>query len=112
MKNPEVISIQKWLLRKKFGRNLDSKYNKEFPFSIEYSSKKNFYSSCYNNYGNPKLVKVKKNSHFFKIAILIILFIAIASLIQGTLTNKGSQGLGNAAALSKPWLSERNLWVR
>ena len=106
MKNPEVISIQKWLLRKKFGKG------KEFPFSVEYSSKKDFYSSCYNNYGNPKLVKVKKNSHFFKIAILIILFIAIASLIQGTLTNKGSQGFGNAAALSKPWLSERNLWVR
>ena len=43
MKNPEVISIQRWLLRKKFGKG------SEFPFDIEYSNKKNFYSSCYNN---------------------------------------------------------------
>ena len=106
MKNPEVIDIQRWLLRKKFGKG------KEFPFDIAYSNKKDFYSSCYNNYSTPRLVKGKKISHFL-IAILIMFIIVISSLkLQGTLTNKGSQGLSSAAAYSEPWLSERNLWVR
>ena len=89
MKNPEVISIQRWLLRKKFGKG------RELPFNVEYSSKKNFYASCYNNYGTPRLVKGKKRwlILLLKITILLFFLIVICSLIQGTLTNKGSRGL-------------------
>ena len=68
MKNPEVIDLQPYLLR-----------NRAKAIEIKEI---------------PELVKVKKKgSHFLKIAITIIFLIAIASLIQGTLTNKGSRGL-------------------
>ena len=87
MKNPEVISIQRWLLRKKFGKGVE--------FGVEYSDKKNFYASCYNNYGTPRLVKGKKRwlILLLKITIIIFFLIVVYSLIQGTLTNKGSRGL-------------------
>jgi len=103
MKNPEVISIQRWLLRKKFGKG------SEFPFDIEYSNKKDFSASCYNNYGTPRLVKGKKRwlTLLLKVAIISIFLIAIASLIQGTLTNKGSQ-VQSTSYLSGSFLLEDN----
>jgi hypothetical protein len=106
MKNPKIISIQRWLLRKKFGKN------RELPFNIQYSDKKDFYASCYNNYSIPRLVENKKKSKsFFKIVIIIVFLITIISLF-GVSTNKDSQGLSSAAAYSEPWLSERIIkWV-
>jgi len=54
--------------------------------------------------------KKKKNTSFFKIAVISFFIIVIASLI-GISTNKDSQELSSAAALSKPWLSKGDQWV-
>tara|TARA_R100001594_G_C4035253_1_gene262081 strand:+ start:1617 stop:1853 length:237 start_codon:yes stop_codon:yes gene_type:complete len=76
MKNPNVIDLQLWLIKKRELKEL--------------------------------VENKKKNKSFFKIAIIIFFLVAITSLVIGISTNKDSQELSSAAAVSKPWLSERN----